>query len=105
MKNAYGKLREPTKRWYNRYLRTWEFEEHEKRTLLLAAQMWDESQRADDVLQEEGRFILDRFNQKREHPALKAKRDCVAMYFRLVRELGFDIQEPGNRAPTRPGGY
>ena len=53
------------------------------------------------TIEREGPFILDRFNQCREHPGLKLEKDNRILFARLVRELGLDIVTTESRPPAQ----
>lgn len=83
-------------------MRNWELEEHHIKLLTLAAQEWDKSQMADEVIRKEGLTHPDRFGQVRERPEVRIARDAKALFARLLRELALDIESPGE--PGRPPG-
>jgi hypothetical protein len=56
---------------------------------------------AERVVSEEGRFIHDRFQQRREHPAAKMIRDNKTLFCRIIREMGLDIQGHTESRPPR----
>jgi hypothetical protein len=67
---------------------------HDFRRLDLAAHCLDRIEACRLVIEAEGDFIKDRFDQKREHPALKSERDQKTIFCRIIRELGLDLQDP-----------
>lgn len=76
-------------------------EGHDIMRLFMACRCLDEIAEAEKVVTDEGRFISDRFQQKREHPAAKAIRDNKIIFLRIIRELGLDISTPADSRPPR----
>ena len=106
MKEAFKKLKPPTKKWVKSIQEKWELDTHHDRLLVLAAQAWDRATEAASIVNTEGCVIRDRFDQKKAHPAIDVERQSMITFSRLLRELGLDLVDgPDNRPPTRPGGY
>jgi phage terminase small subunit len=106
MKQTFKKLKPATKKWVRHVESSWELDEHHSRLLILAAAAWDRAVEAKGIIDEEGSIILDRFQQKKSHPAVEVERQSMITFSRLLRELGLDLQEPEDpRPPYRPGGY
>ena len=60
----------------------------------------DRIEMARNEVEKDGKaFILDRFGQLREHPALKVEKDNRILFVRVARELGLDLVTPENRPP------
>ncbi len=57
----------------------------------------DEMAEFEATLKREGRFIEDRWHQRREHPAGRALRETRTLFLKLVRELGLNIAIPESR--------
>lgn len=76
-------------------------ESHDLERLYLGCRCLDEIAEDEKVVKAEGRFIEDRFKQKREHPAAKSIRDNKIIFLRIVRELGLDISSPTDSRPPR----
>lgn len=106
MKKTYSGLRLPTRKWFNRVKNEWDLNEHHLRLLLNVCCCWDRAQQARETIAEQGLFIVDRFDQRREHPAAKTERDSMIAFTRILRELGLDLEPPKDiRPPMRPGNY
>jgi phage terminase small subunit len=73
---------------------------HDFYRLDLAAHCIDRIMECQEVIDAEGCFIVDRFKQKREHPAVKTERDQKVVFCRIVRELNLDIEAP--KEASRP---
>lgn len=85
-------LKTPGRKFYKKVLEEYELPEtHDLERLFMAAKCIDEIADDEKTVKEEGRFIEDRFNQKREHPASKAIRDNKTLFCRIIRELGLDL--------------
>jgi phage terminase small subunit len=76
-------------------------EGHDLERLFMGCRCLDEIAEAERVLKKDGRFIEDRFKQKREHPAAKSIRENKIIFCRIIRELGLDISNPGDSRPPR----
>ncbi len=67
-----------------------------------AATCIDQIRLGEKVLEEEGLFVTDRWDQKKEHPASKMIRENKTLFCRIIRELGLDLQsEQESRIPGR----
>lgn len=81
-------------------LKEYEFNDtHDYRRLDLAAHCLDRIEECHKMIEAEGVFIMDRFDQRREHPAVKTERDQKIVFARLIRELNLDIQPPKESRP------
>jgi len=76
--------------------------EHDLRTLELACTAWDRCTAARREIDTEGATTLDRFNQRRVHPAVQIEKDSRDAFLRAMRELCLDVDPPGE--PGRPPG-
>ncbi|MDD3847492.1 MAG: hypothetical protein PHC90_14180 [Syntrophorhabdaceae bacterium] len=95
-------LKTPGKKFYKKVLEEYDISEsHDLERLFMAAKCLDEIAADEKLLKAEGRFIEDRFHQKREHPASKAVRDNKTLFCRIIRELALDITDPGDSRPPR----
>jgi phage terminase small subunit len=90
------------KKFYEKVLEEYDLPEtHDRERLSMAAKCLDEIAADERTVKAEGRFIEDRFHQKREHPASKAIRDNKTLFCRIIRELALDITDPGDSRPPR----
>ena len=106
MKKAFAALKPPTKKWVKSTQDKWELDTHHDRLLILAAQAWDRAVEASGIVNSEGSVIIDRFEQRKIHPAVEIERQSMITFSRLLRELGLDLETAiESRPPTRPGGY
>ena len=95
-------LESPGKKFYKKIMHEYEMEEsHDLERLFMACRCLDEISESEKIVKEEGRFILDRFKQKKEHPAAKAIRENKVLFCRIIRELGLDLVVPGDSRPRR----
>ena len=77
-------------------------EQHVIERFTMACKCLDEIAEYEKTLEAEGRFIRDRFEQIREHPAAKAIRENKVLFCRIIRELGLDLNVgPKTRIPGR----
>lgn len=95
-------LKAPGKRFFKKVMGEYELEDtHDLERLTQACKCLDEIGEAEAIIEAEGRFIEDRFKQRREHPAAKSIRDARTLFFRAVRELALDVEVPESRPPRR----
>ena len=91
-----------TKRWWRIILDEYELNAADLRTLQLAAEAFDRSQQARQILKDEGITYEDRFGNPKKHPAVSVEENARLAYIRAVRELGLDgAAEPDPRMPRR----
>lgn len=76
-------------------------DEHDLERLHVAATCLDFISKYRQVLEEEGQFFLDRYNQPKEHPAAEGIRKNQICYLRAIRELGLDLDTSDTRPPPR----
>ena len=77
-------------------------EQHDLERLLMACKCLDDIEQCERVTEQEGRFVKDRFQQMKEHPAAKAAREHKMLFIRILRELALDIAViPDTRIPRR----
>jgi len=90
------------KRFYKKVLSEYVLTEgHDLERLFMACRCLDEISESEKVVTEDGRFIDDRFKQKREHPAAKSIRDNKIIFCRIIRELGLDLEGTQESRPQR----
>lgn len=92
-------LRPATRRWYRETLATFELEPHHLRLLTLAAEAWDRTQAAREVLDRDGISYVDRFGAPRSRPEVAVERDSRIAFARLMREIGLDAGQPADNRP------
>ncbi len=96
------KLTGPGRVFWNKVLKQYAFEsEHDFELLYQGCSTLNEIVEAEKVVSKEGRFIRDRFEQIREHPAMKTIRDNKLLFMKLVRELGLTITDDQARSPRQ----
>ena len=87
-------LSESAARWWCAVNREYDLEDHHIRLLTLAAEAWDRTQQAREVLDREGLIYTDRFNAPRARPEVSIERDSRLAFARLLRELDLDVTPP-----------
>lgn len=96
----------PIRKWWYSVTRPFVWQPHEIELLKQACECLSVIEQAEAVLQREGLYIQDRFQQVREHPAQKTQRDNRSLFARLIKQVGLDPEEEPKRGPGRPGrGY
>ena len=95
-------LQAPGKKFWKKVLSEYEMEEsYDLERLKQACGCLDEIYESQKIVVGEGRFVLDRFQQQKEHPAAKAIRENKVLFCRIIRELGLDLAIPGDSRPRR----
>ena len=95
-------LHESGKQFWKKVLSEFELQEtHDLERLFHACGCLDQISECEEIVKTEGRFIFDRFQQKRENPASKAVRDNKILFCRILRELALDIAVPDSRIPRQ----
>jgi phage terminase small subunit len=87
-------LSEDAAKWWRSVNREYDLEDHHLRLLTLAAEAWDRTQQAREVLAKEGLIYTDRFNAPRARPEVSIERDSRLAFARLLRELDLDVTLP-----------
>ncbi len=95
-------LREAGKLLWKRIIAEFDLEDHALAVLELICQAQDRWADARKVLDAEGVITLDRFDQKRAHPAAAVERDSRQAVVRGLRSMGLDLEPV--RPPGRPAG-
>jgi phage terminase small subunit len=95
-------LRPATAKWWRAVQDDYELEPHHIRLLTLAAESWDRTAQAREVLDRDGITYLDRFGAPRSRPEVAVERDSRLAFARLLRELDLDVEPPAER--SRPPG-
>lgn len=88
--------------WWREVNREFELEAHHLRLLTLAAEAWDRTRAAGDVIAKEGLTYEDRFGCPKARPEVAIQRDSTIAFARLLRELDLDLDGPAEspRAPA-----
>jgi hypothetical protein len=74
---------------------------HDKERLLMACKCLDECAAIEAQIEADGRFVRNRYNSLIEHPGLKGLRDFRTLFVRIIREMGLDLEPPGESRPPR----
>ena len=107
MQDAIKSLKAPTKKWLSGLRKTYQLEEHTERLLVAACVQWDRAQAARAGLDKHGLLFKDRWGQPRPNPLLEVEQKALALFARLVRESGIDLDReppPESRLPRQYGG-
>jgi phage terminase small subunit len=92
-------LKPETRAWYEKVASEYVLEEHHLRLLQLAGESWDSKQEARAGIARHGAVYTDRFGSPKARPEVAIERDCSIVFSRLLRELGLDIDQPGESRP------
>jgi hypothetical protein len=98
-------LRPDTAKWVRGILADFSLESHHFRILVKAAEAFDRSEQAREILAAEGIVTKDRFGTARAHPAVAIERDSRTAFLRAVRELALDVDSPDAPRPPRTKEY
>jgi P27 family predicted phage terminase small subunit len=93
-------LRSETRRWFREISERYLLESHHSRLLLLAAECWDRSREARDILLKDGLVSTNKYGEARPHPAVLIEKDSRSQFMRAIRELGLDIADEPARPPV-----
>lgn len=105
MKKLFETLQPGTKRWINAIRKEFSLESHHDKLLCLAGASWDRILQSREQVRKEGCYVQDRFGQAKEHPGLTTERQSMIVYLRVMREVGLDLEPPGEvRTPRQYGG-
>ena len=74
---------------------------HDETRLLMACKCLDECAAIEAQIEADGRFVRNRYNSLIEHPGLKGLRDFRTLFVRIIREMGLDLEPPGESRPPR----
>jgi P27 family predicted phage terminase small subunit len=102
MKNAPKKLSREAKGWWKKIVSNWEMDEAGLMILESALEAFDTMRDAQAIIRNEGMIFQDRFDQKRQHPAVAIERDSKATLLRHWKSLGLDLEPI--LSPGRPAG-
>jgi hypothetical protein len=94
-------LRPATRKWFKSVMADYALEGHHIRLLTLAAEAWDQSQIAREVLDRDGQTYTDRFGQPKERPEISILNAARIAFARLIRELALDV-DTTPEAPRAP---
>jgi len=95
-------LSKNAKDFFNSITSEYELESHHLSILKQACECIDRINECRKLIEKEGPFYYDRFGQPKTHPALDEERKWKTTYYRLIRELGLDLEPP--KEPGRPPG-
>ena len=95
-------LRPETAAWWLDVVSSYDLEAHHVRLLSLAAEAWDRSSEAREVIARDG-IVITTQSGVRAHPAVSIERDARLAFARLLRELDLDggAPLPDPRPPRR----
>jgi phage terminase small subunit len=84
--------------WWRQTVEAFELEPHDLHLLRLACEAIDEAERLRVLIADEGAVMLDRFGQRKPHPAVAQRLAAMMTAARLVRQLGFATNDPDGAA-------
>ena len=79
------------RRFWSRVVAGFVLEDHHLDTLEVACLALDRAEACRTVIDREGVTTLDRWKQRRVHPACSVERDARALFLKASRELGLDV--------------
>lgn len=87
-------LRGQTQTWIRDLVRSYTFEPVQLKLLVLAAEAWERTMEAREILKRDGLCVEDRFGQVKKHPATMIERDNRTSFSRLMKQLKLDLDPP-----------
>lgn len=101
MKQAPKNLSKESRNFWIDILHIYQLQPHHAKILEAACRCWDRVLEARLIVDKEGPYFVDRYSQPKPHPALEVETKNKNLFMRLVRELGFDLQNPSDSRPPR----
>ena len=92
-----------SKEFFREVINQYALEDHHIKILILACECLDQIETARLMIEKEGSYYINRFDEPRPHPALKEFKDNKLIFTRLLKQLDLDV-EP-RREVGRPPGY
>ena len=89
-----GHLRPETKRWWRRIVAEYQLEQHHLKLLQLAAESWDRSNEARELLATQGLTFLDDRRNVRANPLILVEKDAKSLFMRALAALHLDVEPP-----------
>lgn len=91
-----AQLSDVARKWWRKITEEFVFETPDAFLILeTAMECFDRQRAAREIIDKEGPIILDRFGQKKQHPATIVERDAKMAMLRAFRQLGLDVIAPG----------
>ena len=98
-----GKLTAEARRLFARVVDEFEIDDTAAAILETACEAWQRMREAQKVLDADGIVVVNRFDEKRPHPAVAIERDARTAFYAGIKMLHLDM-EPGHDGPGRPPG-
>jgi P27 family predicted phage terminase small subunit len=89
--------------WWAKILDEWVLDHPSTLILTTALEAFDRMKAAQEVIEEHGAVVADRFGQLRCNPATLVERDSRSAMLNALKQLHFDV-EPLHETPGRPAG-
>ena len=96
-----ARLRPESAKFWRDIVAEYELEQHHLKILESACRCWDRILEDREVIEKEGRFFKDRYDQPKPHPAVDDETKQKNLFMRLIRELCLDSIEPDEKRPPR----
>ncbi len=88
-------LSEEMRNFYKSVLKDFDLEPHHLVILTRACECLDRADQAREEVKADGLTVTDRYGSKKAHPAVKIEIDSKNTARLLLRELGLDLEPPG----------
>ncbi len=92
-------LHQATRRWWLSVAREHGLDADALRILSIAAENWDLSRQAHEVIIDQGTTYTDRYGQPRARPETTIYRQSVAAFTRAMRLLSLESEKPEGEKP------
>ena len=76
--------------WWRAVLAEYDLGPSDLKLLQAAAEAWDRAQEARQIVERDGAYVRDRFDQLKSHPAVEVERASRAQFEKLLRALRLD---------------
>ena len=91
------------KKLWKSVVENYDLEQHHRDLLQSACEQLDRADSARREIEEHGVILLDRFQQRKQNPAVEVERQAHATFLRCLREMGLDVDPPESRGHRRAG--
>lgn len=86
-------LSKESKKFWKQIAKQYVLEDHHLKLLQSCCECWDRILDARAEIEKKGPYYTDRFGQPKEHPGHKTERENKALFGRLLKQLGLDIEQ------------
>jgi len=81
-----------SREFFKKISKDFNLEEHNKKILILACECLDQINTGQKILEKEGNYYKNRFEELRPNPALKEIKDNKSIFLRYMKQLNLDVE-------------